>query len=289
MSTENKVKNALKTNKSNQLSRKKDTELKGLVERMSPAIEKALPSVLTPDRFSRIVLTALSSDPNLRKCTPESFCGAMMLAAQLGVEPNTPLGQAYLIPYKNKGKLECQFQLGYKGLIDLAYRSGEITTIQAHTVYENDDFTYSLGLNPVLEHVPYLDGDRGQAIYYYAVWKTKSGGYGFEVMSKHDIQRHANDFSQSYNSNYSPWKKNFDAMAKKTVIKQALKYAPIKTDFVRQLNADETVKVVESPELLAFDNSPDVIDLPNEIEFEVEEESVTVDPKTGEVQETLVN
>lgn len=70
-----------------------------------------------------------------------------MQAAQLGVEPNTPLGQAYLIPYRNHGQLECQFQLGYKGLIDLAYRSGEITSISAHEVCENDDFEYELSLD----------------------------------------------------------------------------------------------------------------------------------------------
>lgn len=97
---------------------------------------KALPSVITPERFTRMVLTALSSTPKLQTCTPQSFLGAMMQAAQLGVEPNTPLGQAYLIPYGNV----CQFQLGYKGLMDLAYRSGEVSSIQAHEVHENDTF-----------------------------------------------------------------------------------------------------------------------------------------------------
>ena len=96
------------------------------IRQMQGEIKKALPSVMTPERFSRIVLSALSANRKLAETTPQSFLGAMMTAAQLGVEPNTPLGQAYLIPYWNgKAKvLECQFQLGYKGLIDLAYRSG---------------------------------------------------------------------------------------------------------------------------------------------------------------------
>ena len=94
------------------------------IKTMEPEIAKALPSVITPERFTRITLSALSTTPKLAECSPKSFLGAMMTAAQLGVEPNTPLGQAYLIPFRNKGVLECQFQLGYKGLIDLAYRSG---------------------------------------------------------------------------------------------------------------------------------------------------------------------
>ena len=96
-----------------------------------------------------------------------------MQAAQLGVEPNTPIGQAYLIPYGN----QVQFQLGYKGLIDLAYRSGEVQSIQAHEVHENDTFEYELGLNPKLKHVPAMK-DRGPVILYYAVIKLKNGGEG---------------------------------------------------------------------------------------------------------------
>ena len=86
--------------------------MKDYVESMKGEIAKALPSVVTPERFTRITLSALSSNPELQNTTPQSFLGAMMTAAQLGVEPNTPLGQAYLLPYRNKGVLECQFQLG---------------------------------------------------------------------------------------------------------------------------------------------------------------------------------
>lgn len=86
--------------------------MKDYVQQMEGEIAKALPSVITPERFLRITLSALSNNPQLAQCTPKSFLGAMMTAAQLGVEPNTPLGQAYLIPYRNHGTLECQFQLG---------------------------------------------------------------------------------------------------------------------------------------------------------------------------------
>lgn len=234
------IQQATKNNQSVQKAGKPST-LRDFIKQMEGEIAKALPTVITPERFTRMVLTALSTDKKLELCTPQSFLGAMMTAAQLGLEPNTPLGQAYLIPYKNKGVLECQFQIGYKGLIDLAYRSGEVEIIQAQVVYENDEFDYELGLDPKLKHKPAKE-NRGKPIYYYAIFKTKSGGYGFEVMSINDIKGHAKKYSQSYSSEYSPWQKNFDEMAKKTVLKRVLKYAPLKSDFVRAIAVDETVK-----------------------------------------------
>ncbi len=221
---------------------KKSMTMTDYVKSMMPAIEKALPRVMTPERFSRIVMTAMSSNQQLQQTTPQSFLGAMMTAAQLGLEPNTPLGQAYLIPFKNKGILECQFQLGYKGLIDLAYRSGEVKTIQAHVVNENDGFEFSYGLNPTLEHHPTMEKEKGDPAWVYAVFNTKDGGYGFEVMSIEDVRSHAKKYSQSYSSSYSPWSRNFEEMAKKTVLKKVLKYAPLKTEFVLELSSDETIK-----------------------------------------------
>lgn len=99
------------------------TSMQVYIKQMQGEIKKALPAVMTPERFTRIVLSALSANPKLAQTTPQSFLAAMMTAAQLGMEPNTPLGQAYLIPYYNSKSRcnECQFQLGYKGLIDLAY------------------------------------------------------------------------------------------------------------------------------------------------------------------------
>lgn len=250
--------------------------MQAYIKAMEPAIKKALPSVITPERFTRMVLSALSSTPKLAECSPQSFLAAMMTAAQLGVEPNTALGQAYLLPYRNHGNMECQFQLGYKGLIDLAYRSGEVSVIQAHTVYENDVFEYELGMDPKLRHVP-AKADRGEAVAYYAMFKTKDGGYGFEVMSVDDVQRHAQRYSKSYGSGSSPWRSNFDEMAKKTVLKRALKYAPLKSDFVRGVAQDETIKAELSDEMYA---------VPDETVFEAEGEeidSTAVDTETGEV------
>lgn len=224
-----------------------------MVKAMMPEIKKALPSVITPERFTRIALSALNNTPQLQQCTPMSFLAALMNAAQLGVEPNTPLGQAYLIPYKNKGNLECQFQLGYKGLIDLAYRNGQMQTIQAQAVYENDFFEYEYGLEPKLIHRPAFS-DRGELVYFYGVWRATTGGYGFSVMSKVDMDSYARTYSKAFDSGYSPWKTSYEEMAKKTVIKQALKYAPIKTDFQRALSSDETIKKQISDDMFSVQN-----------------------------------
>lgn len=211
------------------------------IKQMEGAIKRALPSVLTPERFTRIAVSALSTTPKLAECHPMTFIGAMMTAAQLGLEPNTPLRQAYLIPYWNSKtkRLECQFQLGYKGLIDLSFRSGQISSIQAHVVYENDTFEYSYGLDPALRHVPALS-NRGQPVSVYAIFKTKDGGFGFEVMSWTDAMAHGQRYSKSYGN--GPWQTNPEEMVKKTALKKVLKYAPLASEFVRGAAADGSVK-----------------------------------------------
>lgn len=219
----------------------KSMSIADLIRAMEPEIRKALPSVVTPERFTRMALSALNNNPKLQECTQMSFLAALMNAAQLGLEPNTSLGQAYLIPYKNKGVLECQFQIGYKGMIDLVYRNEMVQTIQAHCVYKNDDFRYELGLDPKLQHVPAFR-DRGELVAVYAMFRLQNGGFGFEVMSKDDTDAYAARYSQGIDSSYSPWKSNYEEMAKKTVIKRVLKYAPLKTDFVRAMSVDNVIQ-----------------------------------------------
>lgn len=254
------------------VAKKENKGLKAYLKSMEPAIKAALPSVMTPERFTRIVATALGSNPVLAQCTPQSFLGAMMTAAQLGVEPNTPLGQAYLLPYKNNknNTIDCQFQLGYRGLIDLAYRSGEIATIQAHEVRENDTFEFEYGLNPKLRHVP-ARGDRGNVVYYYAAFTTKNGGQFFAVSSVEDITAHAKKYSKSFN--FGPWQTNFDEMAKKTVLKAVLKYAPLKSDFVKAVASDATVKTDIAADMADVPSAETTIDISSEDNSQ--EENVT--------------
>ena len=219
----------------------KSMTIADMIKVLEPEIKKALPNVITPERFTRMALSALNTTPKLVECSQMSFLAALMSAAQLGLEPNTSLGQAFLIPYKNKGKMECQFQIGFKGLIDLVYRNEQVQSIQAQCVYENDQFSYELGLQGRLYHKPALN-DRGKIIAVYAIFHLVNGGFGFEVMSYQDIVIHAQRFSRAFDSECSPWKTNFEEMAKKTVIKKLLKYAPLKTEFSKAITVDETIK-----------------------------------------------
>lgn len=219
----------------------KSMNIADMIKVLEPEIRKALPAVITPERFTRMALSAINNNPKLAECSPMSFLAALMNAAQLGLEPNTPLGQAYLIPFQNKGSLQCEFILGYKGLINLAYRNEQLQTIQAQCVYANDEFEYELGLNAKLFHKPTLE-ERGDMVAVYALFKLQNGGYGFEVMSKQDIDSYAEKYSKAINSSFSPWKSAYTEMAMKTVIKRVLRYAPLKTDFLRAVATDETIK-----------------------------------------------
>jgi len=200
---------------------------------MQGQLEKALPPSINPERFQRICLTALSKSPQLQQADPTSYIGSVLLAAQLGLEPNTLLGHCYLIPYNNKklGKIEAQFQIGYQGILDLAYRTSDYKRIKAVAVDKEDKFSFAYGLNDHLEHVP-SDTPSGEIIKYYALYETKGGGRDFVVWSKEKVLDHAKSFSQSWdksNNDFrygSAWLEHFDGMAKKTVLLDLLKYAP---------------------------------------------------------------
>lgn len=274
-------------NKGAQLPQKKSEQqtMLGFIKSMEPQIMKALPSAITPERFSRICMTAISQNPQLAECTPTSFAGAMMTAAQLGLEPNTPLGQAYLIPYRDykKGVSECQFQLGYRGLIELAHRSGDLQSIEAHIVYEGDEFEYQLGLEPKLVHKPAMTG-RGNILWVYAIYKLKSGGYGFEVMSVEDVNKHKDKFSKAAGRGFSPWNDNWEAMAKKTVIKRVLKYAPMASEFARGFTDDGSVLDFQKIDGEEWDIVQKPYDEEQIVEAETEVVEEQIDMETGEIK-----
>lgn len=254
------------------------------VRNYRPAVKALLPKSLDLDRFMRICLTEVKKSYQLQNCDPQSLVGAIMQAAQCGLEIGGVLGQAYLIPYKGKATL----QIGYKGLIQLCRRSGELALIKAQTVYANDEFHYALGLNPDLVHVP-ASGDRGQPVAYYAFYKTKDGFSDFEVMTKDEVLTNAHRFSQSskdgvFNSS-TPWAKDFDAMAMKTVLKKVLKYAPMSTDYQRAAAADEAVSMVE----ISQDNTElPTLDTVEIQQIEHEEEIIDINENTGEILESEV-
>lgn len=219
-----------------------EQKLNHTLKLMGPEIQRALPKHMNADRIARLALTAVRNTPKLLETDQKSFLAALMQASQLGLEPNTPLGQAYLIPY---GK-ETQFQIGYQGLLTLAYRTEEYETIYAQEVYENDEFSQELGTNPNLVHVPAND-PQGDPVGYYAVFILKNGGKMFQYWSRSKMEKHAKKFSKSYSR--GPWQTNFDEMAKKTVLKALLKYAPKSIEFGQAVGADETIKTELSDEM----------------------------------------
>lgn len=228
----------------NKLVEKKERPktLAGWINSMKPEIERALPKHIDADRIARIAITAIRTNKDLQSCEPMSFIAALMQASQLGLEPNTPLGEAYIIPYKDKGIPSARFEVGYKGLLSLAHRTGEYQTIYAMEVYANDEFDYAYGLEPYLTHKP-AEEPEGEPVRYYAVYHLKNGGREFRVWSRKKVEQHADKYSMAFKRGWtSPWKTDFDSMAKKTVLKDLLKYAPKSIEFSRALSMDETIK-----------------------------------------------
>jgi recombination protein RecT len=198
------------------------------LDAMMPSIQSVLPKHVTADRMSRIALNVIRSNPKLLECNLNSLMGGVMEAAKLGLEPGI-LGQCYMIPFKNNktNQMEAQFIVGYRGLIDLVRRSGQISTIEAREVHENDEFDYEYGLEDKLFHKPKLN-DRGKVICYYAKARMKDGGYSFLVMSVEEMEKHRDKHAKA--KNFGPWKDEFDEMAKKTVLRKLIKYLPISVE-----------------------------------------------------------
>lgn len=206
-------------------------------DKMKAALRAVLPKHLTPERIVKVALSATMKQPLLLQCTRDSLLRAIMDAAELGLEPGGALGHAYLVPYRNKrGGYDCQLIPGYRGLIALARRSGEIASIEAHPVYANDTYRVRFGLAPVLEHEPLLDGDPGPLKFVYAIAKLVGGGVQVEVMTRSQVEA-IKARSQGGRSGTGPWKDDYDEMSRKTVVRRIFKYLPVSTEMARALEA----------------------------------------------------
>lgn len=228
----------------------KAPDLAALVTKLTPAISAALPKHVTPERMARVVLTALRNSPKLATCTPTSFLACVMVASQLGLEVNTPMGHAYLIPRMNRKRkppaMECTLLVGYQGMLDLARRSGQVLGVFAHVVREGDLFDYELGLEPFVKHKPsdHPDRESRPITHAYAVARLRDGDPTFEVLplSKVIARR---DRSQSAND--GPWVTDFEAMARKTAIRALYTFLPKSTEISTAFVADAAAESNTAP------------------------------------------
>lgn len=258
-----------------------------LLKTKQAEIAKMLPKHLHADRLLKVAQIAATTTPALARCDVASLVGAIGQCAQMGLEPNTILGHAYLVPFNIKRRdangnerwvNSVQVIIGYKGLIDLARRSGQIVSIAAHEVCECDQFELVYGLDERLVHTPALT-ERGEIIGFYAVAKLKDGGHCFEFMSRMQVEQIMQS-SQS-KGKYGPWKDNFTEMGRKTAIRRLAKYLPLSIEFQTAVALDSMAEVGKDQHLDMIDSNftfvPD--DAPEAFE--------SVDHETGEVHGRL--
>lgn len=238
-----------------------------VIKNYMPLISQALPKHLTGERFARLALTTLRKTPKLQRCNPESFVGAILNAAALGLEPGVN-GEAWLVPYGR----EVQMQIGYQGLAKLFWQSPLAERLDSEYVCESDEFSYSMGLHPTLHHVP-ADGDRGKVTHFYAVVGVRGREPWFRVLSVDQVAAirqvsRAEVLGETKRDVADPehW------MSRKTAVIQALKLAPKATELARSYEFDEKpANLHESLSSLGAVGEPDAT------------ASETVDTTTGEV------
>jgi len=191
-------------------------------------LARALPKHVAPERFQRIVLTALARNPKLVDCEQVSFFNAVLTASQFGLEPDGR--HAHLIPY---GKT-CQLIIDYKGLVELAYRSGQISFLHADVVCENDVFTFDRG--ELKSHLVDYRRPRGVVFAVYAMARFKDGSEKVEVMSRDDVEAVR---ARSRSKDSGPWVTDWNEMAKKTSFRRLSKWLPLSPEFRDALDIDD--------------------------------------------------
>lgn len=252
---------------------------KGLLERSWPRIAAVAPKAMNKERMFQLALSAYNQTPELAQCSTQSVLGCLMKCTALGMEPSAVdgLGRAYILPFNSRktGRKEATFILGYKGMIDLARRSGELRDISARAVHEGDEFEYEYGLNETLRHVPSPEPLDGRPLtHVYMVAHFKDGGHYIDVMTRQEVEQVKR---RSKASKYGPWVTDYEAMAMKSVIRRAFKFLPVSVESASAAEADETVQVFNE------DDSMPLLEIPDGGGRDEAPEGV--DPETGEVVE----
>lgn len=208
------------------------------------SIESLLPASLDFRRFARLTVEVLAQNPKLAAAQPLSLMLSIMKAAADGLEPDGR--KACIVPYNDHGTVKAQYQRMYGGVIEHCYRTGQYQVITGGVVHTNDDFQYERGFpENRLSHKP-AAGDRGDVVGYWAGYRLVNGGYDFVYLPRHACMDHGKRYSKTFANPEGPWQKSPDAMCLKTVLLQAVKYAPQSIEDVRTVKTvDATVKNIE--------------------------------------------
>ena len=266
-------------------------QLKHLIssEAMQKQFRMALPSHIKTEMFTRNLMTALQDNPALAECTRDTLLKAAMTAAQLGLLVGSALGQAYIIPFKNNGKLEATFIPGYRGYLTLARNSGEVQSMQAFEVCSNDEFDYQLGFDVKLRHKPAM-GARGPINFVYCAVTFKDGGRHLEVMTAAEVEAIR---ARSKSPNSPAWVKDWMMMARKTVIRRTAKYLPLSVqrlaamDNEQEFGASEALNMGALGGPAGIDGSAKTVEHGRLDHFETAGEDATPhDAETGEIIDT---
>lgn len=222
------------------------TGLKALMtgDQFQQALKAALPRHLTPDKMVRVVLSAFQVNEKLPQCTPESILLSLMRAAMMGLEPDGgTIGHGYLVPYWSgkRRRYECQFIPGYRGLVQLARNSGDVADVWAEVVYERDEFSYELGLEPTLKHKRNdTTEDPGELAYAYAVARFRDGEKKFVVLPAREIEKvKASSSSKNRDGKLvGPWVDHEAEMWKKSAVRRLAKLLPLSPDREQRMAAE---------------------------------------------------
>ena len=205
-----------------------------------------LPRMMSPEKFVQITLNSIRANPALMECVPISILGSAMTVAQLGLVTDGVLGEAYLIPYTMSGKKICQVQIGYKGLVKLAYNSGQLSHIYSHLVYEGDHFLAKLGTDKMIEHWTTDESSESEITHAYSVAVYNNKLYDFAILTKKQVDFIRDTLSQypklkDWQKKNSPWheSKFYGSMDMKSTCKRVLKTAPISTEAYRAVALDD--------------------------------------------------
>ncbi len=229
----------------------KVSTLREMLEKSKAQIQQALPRHMDADKMARVAMTSIQNTPALLECDPKTVLGAVMEAAQLGLEPDGVLGHAYLVPYKRK----CTLIVGYKGMIALAYRSGQVLSLKGNVVYETDEFEVAFGIDEKLKHVPdYESKKRGNRVCTYAIAHMKDGGHAFVVLSMHEVEAHR---KKSASANSPAWKDHYDAMAIKTAVRVLARWIPQCPELQQAGAREDSMEGGADPDGLVIDITED--------------------------------